>query len=140
MAATVQARPMAGKAARTAWVLTSLQLVNVAWFGVCVWAALTQASSFPGLVEVPYRGDPYIQSVWPWWWRAFWLAVAVTATLEAFIAPASLLVSARLLAQKGTRSNRVLLSLALVSAVLTLASLVLLISPAGRSVSVWIVN
>jgi hypothetical protein len=140
MATTVQASPAVRRSARTARVLTSLQLVNVVWFGICAWAALTQAAHFPGLVYRPYRGDPYITSVWPLWWRVFWSAVAVTATLEAFIAPASLLVSAWLLAQKGTRSNRVLLWIALASVVLTLASLVLLISPVGRSVSIWIVN
>jgi hypothetical protein len=140
MATLVHAGPAVRRSARRAWVLTSLQLVNVVWFGVCAWAALTQAASFSGLVYRPYRGDPYVQSAWPLWWRVFWSAVSITAILEAFIAPASLLVSAWLLAQKGTRSNRVLLPLALAGAVLTLAGLVLLISPAGRSVSVWIVD
>src|SRR5262249_34937201 len=39
----------AGKSVRRAWVLTSMQLVSVVWFGFCVWVALTQASRFPGL-------------------------------------------------------------------------------------------
>ena len=65
--------PVVRRSARTAWVLTSLQLVNVDWFGLCVWAALTQVAHFAGLVYVPHRGNPWLESPESYsiWWRVF---------------------------------------------------------------------
>ena len=67
MTTTAAASTSAGRSTRTAWVIASAQLVNVVWFGVCVWVSLARAAHFAGRPYIPYQGDQYTATVeiWP---------------------------------------------------------------------------
>jgi hypothetical protein len=134
--------PAGTASTRAVWVVSLLQLGYVIWFGVCVWVALARAAHFAGHLYIPYDGDEYTASADIWTGWSSWLKMPMMATvlLEPFIALASIGASARLLAQKHTRDNRILFSVLLVGALLVLATLVFAIVPAGRSISGWILD
>jgi len=120
----------------------SLQFAYVIWFGVCVWVALVRAAHFSGHLYIPYQGDPYTAAadVFTGWSSGFRTPMMTTAMLQPFIVLASIGVSAWQLAQKHTRSSRILLWLLPISAVLVFATFVLANFPAGRSISGWILD
>jgi hypothetical protein len=142
MTTTIRAGTATTKSTRLAWFLASLQLLNSLWFGLCVWVALARAAHFAGHLYIPYQGDPYTGSVpiWTGWWSWFIFPIMMTVLLQPFVAPASIGVSAWLLAQKRTCNDKFLFSVLLISTLLVLACFVLMIVPAGRLVSGWILD
>lgn len=127
---------------RTAWIVTALQFGYAAWFGFCVWAALTRAADFAGHIYVPYQGDPYTENadIWSGSWSGLAGPLELTASVYPFVFFASLGFSIWQLALASTRRNKILFSLLLTSAILVLATFVLGVTPAGQSIAGWILD
>src|SRR5690242_4668862 len=89
----------------SAWAVTSVQLVYVGWFGVCVWVALVRAAHFAGHYYIPYQGDPYTANVdvFTGWSSWFYTPMTMTAGLQPFIVLGSIGVTAWQLTQPSTR-------------------------------------
>ena len=131
---------------RPVWWLASAQLLYVAWFGACVWVALVRARDFAGRFYIPYQGDPYTASadIWTGWSAAFHLPMMLTVAVQPFTMVASLGAAVggalSLASHRGERGFAAASTVLAVSTVLVLATFVLTVTPAGRSMSGWILD
>lgn len=137
--ATVTSTAKAAPGKRTgAWVFAGAQLAYAVWFVVAAWLALARAAHFAGHYYIPAQGDAYtagayVDEGWPWG-----SALTMTAMLGPLLAMLSLFVSAGMLVLGYLRGRRALTITTLVSIVAVLATVVVALSPAGRSVSGWL--
>jgi hypothetical protein len=103
--------------------------------------ALARAAHFAGHYYVPAQNDKYTATVdiadgWPWA-----SAVAITATIGPLLAAVSVTVSSCLLLVLGYRRGRRALWLTLLGGTVAVAAtVVLMVTPAGRSVTGWLLD
>jgi hypothetical protein len=137
--ATATAKTAPGR--RTgAWVFAGAQLAYAVWFVLAAWLALTRAAHFAGHYYIPAQADVHtagadVDDGWPWA-----PALASTAMMGPLFAAVSILVSAGMLVLGHLRGRRALTLTALVGTVAVLATVVVALSPAGRSVSGWLID
>jgi hypothetical protein len=144
MTAVTSTRVAATRPHNGVWVLAGLQCAYAVWFVVCAWLALARARHFAGHYYIPalndrYTADADVPGGWPW-------AGAVTNTamvgplFSMLLAAASAgwLVLGSLLGH--FRGRRAAFFTLLSGTVVVLATVVVVLSPAGRSVTGWLLD
>jgi hypothetical protein len=123
-----------------AWVLVAGQSAYTVWFVLCAYLALARASHFAGHYYVPAQGDRYtagadVAAGWPWA-----SAVTATAAVGPLVAMLSVAAAVALLLFGHVRGRRAASLALLVSTIAVLATVVVAVTPAGRSVTGWILD
>ncbi|WP_433824730.1 hypothetical protein ACQP2E_21545 [Actinoplanes sp. CA-015351] len=122
------------------WLVAAFPFAFAVWYAVCFGLALARAREFAGHWYIPSMNDEYTATADIWaGWRMSWL-VAYSISWAPLLAGFTLFVTGMLFIL-GYQSGHRRLSIALIGgAVMSLLILVVAVTPAAQSVSVWLLD
>lgn len=140
MTATVRAATSRPPERNGIWGLAAAQYAYTVWFAVCAIAALSRAAHFAGHFYIPAANDAVTANAdvvdgWPWAGPV--MATGQLGPLASIVAVA---VSIGLLSSARVRAYRGQWVTLLISTLLVVGTLVAALSPAGVSVTGWVLD